>query len=379
MKKINKGFTLIEISLSIVLIAILISITTPLTSGIIARAELNSAHESLYNSLLRAQQLSKDNYKNSQWRVCIDNDNKQYTITAGTCSSTLYSETIKVSSSITISSEQTLDLQFTSTKGELNYGGSFVKINLSNGGFSKSVIVNKVGIIDKTSNTGSVLSTPSIVTNGLVLNLDAGNIASYPGTGNIWYDLSGKNNNGTLVNGTGYNSANGGSLVFDGVNDHILTSNILHNIGSSDFTYSLWVYPVSLKVPGATIVGFIGNGEYSPVFGFDLNGFPSQLGYYWGGWRGFGTTLQLNQWHYVVMTRQGTEIKGFVNAVLCPTTWTGQNQNMANSSNVIGRSGVVYTPDIFKGNISNVKIYNRALTTSEIQQNFNATKSRFGM
>lgn len=149
MRKINKGFTLIEISLSIVLIAILISITTPLTSGIIARAELNSAHESLYNSLLRTQQLSKDNYKNSQWRICIDNDNKQYTITAGTCSSTLYSETIKVSSSIILSSEQTLDLQFTSTKGELNYVDSFVKINLSNGGFSKSILVNKNGVIDK--------------------------------------------------------------------------------------------------------------------------------------------------------------------------------------------------------------------------------------
>ena len=58
------------------------------------------------------------------------------------------------------------------------------------------------------------------VKDGLVLDLDAGNPLSYPGTGTTWTDLSGNNNNGTLINGVGYNSDNGGSLVFDGVDDH---------------------------------------------------------------------------------------------------------------------------------------------------------------
>lgn len=72
--------------------------------------------------------------------------------------------------------------------------------------------------------TVPVVPPPPIVTNGLVLHLDAGDTASYPVTGTTWTDLSGNGNNGTLVNGVGYNSANGGSLVFDGVNDRVSTT-----------------------------------------------------------------------------------------------------------------------------------------------------------
>ena len=65
--------------------------------------------------------------------------------------------------------------------------------------------------------------SPSLVMNGLVLCLDAGNSKSYPGTGTTWTDLSGNGNNGTLTNGPTYSSANGGSLVFDGTNDYTQT------------------------------------------------------------------------------------------------------------------------------------------------------------
>jgi hypothetical protein len=65
----------------------------------------------------------------------------------------------------------------------------------------------------------------SIVTDGLVLSLDAGNANSYPGTGTNWADLSGNGLNGTLVNGPTYNSANLGSIVFDGTNDHVTVAN----------------------------------------------------------------------------------------------------------------------------------------------------------
>ena len=145
----KKGFTLIEITLGIILLVVIIAITTPLVSNVVRRAELNSAHESLYNSILRAQNLSKIQYRNQQWRVCIYNTAKQYVITAGSCASTLYPETIKFSSNITVSSTQTLDLAFTSPKGELNYNGSFSRITLSSGGVSKSILVNKAGVIDK--------------------------------------------------------------------------------------------------------------------------------------------------------------------------------------------------------------------------------------
>ena len=222
------------------------------------------------------------------------------------------------------------------------------------------------------------IATKGIVQSGLVLNFDAGVSSSYPGSGTTWTDLSGNGNTGTLVNGTGYSGDNFGSIVFDGVDDYVLTSTINHNIGTGNFTYSAWVYPTSLKGVGATLCAFMGNGDYTPTFGFDLNGYPSQLGFYWIGWNGFGTTLSLNQWHCVTMTRVGTLITGYLNANACPVTYN-VGFSMDNAQYVIGRSGVNYAPDTFKGNIAQVSIYNRALTPQEIQQNFNATRSRYGI
>jgi len=71
---------------------------------------------------------------------------------------------------------------------------------------------------------------PDIVEDGLVLCLDAANPKSYPGSGNTWTDLRGNGNDGTLVNGVGYDSANNGSMVFDGVDDSIQSSNLAGTI-----------------------------------------------------------------------------------------------------------------------------------------------------
>jgi len=149
MKSAYKGFTLIEITLVIVLIAILLAITTPLVSSVVNRNDVGVAHESLYNGLLRAQQLSKNNYQNSQWRVCLDNSNKQYTITSGPCSDPTNAEIIKISSNITISSEQTLDIAFKAISGELDSTSNSITITLTGGGASKSIIIKPSGVIDK--------------------------------------------------------------------------------------------------------------------------------------------------------------------------------------------------------------------------------------
>ena len=75
-----------------------------------------------------------------------------------------------------------------------------------------------------------VFAGPEIVEDGLVLALDAGNTKSYPGSGTTWTDLSGNGNNGSLVNGVGYNSGNLGSLSFDGVNDYVNFGNIFNDV-----------------------------------------------------------------------------------------------------------------------------------------------------
>ena len=96
---------------------------------------------------------------------------------------------------------------------------------------------------------------PKIVTNGLVLYLDAANKKSYPGTGTTWTDLSGLGNNGTLTNGPTFNSANGGSIVFDGVDDYVSVANN-SSLNASTQTVSVWYYAQTISLSrSATILG----------------------------------------------------------------------------------------------------------------------------
>ena len=91
---------------------------------------------------------------------------------------------------------------------------------------------------------------PSVVSDGLVLCLDAGNIKSYPGSGTTWTDIGGNQNNGTFVNGPSYNSSAGGSIVFDGIDDRINLpfSSVLDISGS--ITMEGFIYPTAYKVGG---------------------------------------------------------------------------------------------------------------------------------
>jgi hypothetical protein len=87
--------------------------------------------------------------------------------------------------------------------------------------------------------------SPKIVTDGLVLYLDAANPKSYPGTGTAWNDISRGGNNGTLVNGPTFDSTNGGSIVFDGVNDYGINNTPNLPTGNITATICAWVYIVS--------------------------------------------------------------------------------------------------------------------------------------
>ena len=109
----------------------------------------------------------------------------------------------------------------------------------------------------------SAAPASGIVTSGLILNLDAGNASSYPGTGTTWTDLSGNNRNGTLINGVGYTSANGGALTFDGVNDYISISNMSSAlVNKTKFSYDTWVKCNNVNHNG-TIFSFGGNSNFN--------------------------------------------------------------------------------------------------------------------
>jgi hypothetical protein len=221
-----------------------------------------------------------------------------------------------------------------------------------------------------------VYAGPEAVQNGLVLSLDAGNLKSYSGSGTTWTDLSGRSNTGTLVNGVGYSSANRGSLSFDGVNDYVSGSNISL---SNAFTISVWVRHNT--VPNLiqrylTLIGEIG------VIRHDGSNSVGQLHFFI---KTSGTlklnlrvnnSLQINTWYYVVGTWDGTTSRLYKNASLIGTNVPGGTLDGGNLDYNIGGVGGF---EVLSGNIPQVSIYNRALSATEIQQNFNATRGRYGI
>jgi hypothetical protein len=219
-----------------------------------------------------------------------------------------------------------------------------------------------------------------IDTNGLVLHLDVGNSKSYPGSGTTWTDLSGLSNNGTLVNGVGYNSANGGSLVFDGVDDGVQLPGT--NLSLNQMTISSWNYSSNFNQNGFMFEKTT-NGSVNTQYSLFYN--SSNQIYY----RTYGlstTDLVLssttsyvinNQWNNVVATWDGTNKRIYVNGVLRATSATlsgtvTQNTTGAAFIGIYGGGGYP-----FNGRIAQTQIYNRALTAAEVQQNYNATKSRY--
>ena len=220
---------------------------------------------------------------------------------------------------------------------------------------------------------------PRIVTDGLVLTLDAGNSKSYPGSGTTWTDLSGNGNNGTLTNGPTYNSSNGGSLVFDGVDDRVQTVSNAGVSGANARSLCVWVYPTELttnKFYSAVRLGSDADGQLFEILLFG----NTITGHFFGSGFNFsassGKTL-LNNYSYVVMTYSNPNVRIYVDGVLRGTS----GSFTLNTFNTLLRSGdpAYYEHFYYKGRIPNIQLYNRALTETEVSQNFNALRGRFGI
>jgi hypothetical protein len=230
--------------------------------------------------------------------------------------------------------------------------------------------------------------SPSIVTSGLVLNLDAGNTASYPGSGTTWTDLSGNGNTGTLTNGPTYNSANGGSIVFDGSNDYVtlLDSDNWH-FSSGNFTAECWVYPTASPAQPILVGqwdGFGGGAGLSWVMLLSNNSNRHLRAAISSTGSGVdfdlisSTSLGLNQWNHCAFVRTGSTFTLYLNGVSVASTTNSNALFNATNSLTIGASSSNTQP--FNGRISNVKIYKgKGLTATEISQNYNALALRFGL
>ena len=217
--------------------------------------------------------------------------------------------------------------------------------------------------------------SPSLVMNGLVLCLDAGNSKSYPGSGTTWTDLSGRGNTGTLTNGPTYSSGNGGSIVFDGSNDYVSGSiptlinwSITLWYRSTDITSQLVFYPFS-GTTGANGLGFGGT--------CDAN--TNNRWYFFEGTNNFSssnTAITTNVWYNLVVTKSSTTYNLYTNGSL---SLSGSGVDLSLTQYNLGRRSDGGGQFYVKGNIANTQIYNRALTAAEIQQNFNATRSRYSI
>jgi hypothetical protein len=232
---------------------------------------------------------------------------------------------------------------------------------------------------------------PKIVRNGLVLCLDAADRKSYPGSGTVWNDLSGNNKNGTLTNfgvQSFFSTTNGGNIIFDGTNDYIDVANTTtsFSFANTTFTVSIWFKPAVLSngaliskdgatsgwgiwvVSDGTIVSYLKNGSSVDAY----QKFTSSV-------------LQINSWFNIVsVITTSTTITGnnsitnYVNGILnIGTTIATTTYNADNSFNLyLGRRT---TSPYYNGSLAITQIYNRSLSASEVLQNFNSQRGRFGI
>jgi len=227
----------------------------------------------------------------------------------------------------------------------------------------------------------------SIVRDGLVLCLDAANPKSYPGSGTVWSDLSGNSNNGTLINGPTYDSGNSGSLVFDGVNDYGRITSTPLNAGTfayTNITVNLWFKPLSSYSGTNQINNLITVEESFEISVGDIGNGYSSLQYASNPWGWYGTstnTLVNNQWNMVTFVHATTGRWLYTNGV--QVFYRGDAGNVAAGNatypylTLMARASG--NSSLAEGNLSSVQLYNRALSSTEIQQNFNATRSRYGI
>ena len=233
-----------------------------------------------------------------------------------------------------------------------------------------------------------------MVTDGLILALDAGNAKSYSGTGSTWTDLSSQGNNGTLTNGPTYSSDDGGSIVFDGTNDYgsvgsgslgLNTSTLMN--GSNNFSLSLWFntdsFPASTNFSdskalfGTGLVQlFFLFGDAAPADQFSVRVNQNST---WQSPVQNNSALSTGVWYNMCVTYNSSS--GYI---LYQNGTSVDTSNITGSITVSGSGSAIIgalstTSRFYDGKISQTLLYNKVLTAAEVQQNYNSLKERYGL
>jgi hypothetical protein len=214
---------------------------------------------------------------------------------------------------------------------------------------------------------------PNVVTDGLVLWLDAGNIKSYVSGSTTWTDLSRSRNNSALISGPTFNSANNGSIVFNGISGYVSVNSGANILSSTAYTKVAWFYPTTY---GYNII----SGDNTSQHAFWLQGTSNLRAGHNGSWSivTSTTTLALNTWyHGAVSFNTTTGWALYVNGVLEATS--ADVTTFVGGFNVINVGSYNGNANLFFGRIATAQVYNRVLTAREVLQNYNATKGRFNL
>jgi hypothetical protein len=206
----------------------------------------------------------------------------------------------------------------------------------------------------------------SPVTDGLLIQLDAGQSGSYPGTGSTWTDLQGTNN-GTLVGNVSYTSLNGGGLVFDGSDDYVSLGSINTNLANNTFVFQVSVSSARTH----TLIAGSATGYYqirllptNEVQLVDSN--TADMGTF------TGFTASIDTPHNITVTRDGSTYSLYADGVYISQLTSG-----ASFVTTSPRLGANVLLEELQGTMYCMYFYNRTLSAAEVFQNYSFINSRF--
>jgi hypothetical protein len=240
--------------------------------------------------------------------------------------------------------------------------------------------IRKVLMYNRTLSPSEVVQNyyqGNVVTSNLVLFLDASNIISYPTTGTVWKDLTTNGNNGTLQNGVSFSSANGGILTFDGTNDQVATNINRGNLGNTMSIDAFFRYTGNAGDGYRPIIGGNDTGSGTEFFlgkNSGNNNFGIQDGNYIYNFITDSSVFD-SKWHHMCYTYENGEGKLYLDGEFKAVG----SFSKCNDSEQIYIGAEVQEGYWWKGDIGKVSYYTKTLNAIEVQQNYNAQKSRFGL
>jgi hypothetical protein len=229
-------------------------------------------------------------------------------------------------------------------------------------------------ILRNTSGNGSfsLLNTPQLVTDGLTLRLDAGDITSYSGSGDTWYDLAGTEQNITLANSPTFTSGTPSYFTFNGSNQFGTSNGDV--LTQTTYTKSVWFYlneyDENNLVSSDTGGHFMYMASANKIYCGHTN---------WGNYQAYPSTanISLSNWYNVTLTFNTTDgMVLYINGIQDSTYTDNKTAHGGDSSTNIATFG---GGNLLNGRIAKVYCYNRSLTADEVLQNYDFDKSQFGL